>query len=72
MSKKNFYEVLGVAKTATEDGYFTVITDNLPRQLKKAIQKNIPTLSLHPGNLKIPLSTNRLAFRHALHLANKT
>ncbi len=73
--KTIFFLVLTIPKSleqALEDGYFTVITDNLPRQLKKAIQKNIPTLSLHPGNLKIPLSTNRLAFRHALHLANKT
>lgn len=61
-----------VVEKALEDGFFTVITDNLPRQLKKAIHKNIPTLSLSPGSLKIPRGTNRLAFRHALRLANRS
>ena len=47
-----------------DEGYFTVMTDTLPRQLKKAIRKQRPILSISP-------STNKLDTKKNRHLALK-
>ncbi len=73
--KTIFFLVLTVPshiEEALKEGFFSVIIDNLPRQLKKAVSKKIPTLSISPRSVKLPISTNRLAFKHALKMSIKS